>query len=300
MATVLVTGATGYVGGKLVPRLLARGIQVRVLVRNPSSIAEREWFQKIDVVTGDASRARVVQEALRDVDIAYYLIHSMTGHGAFARADRELAENFAMSASRLSHVIYLGGLLPEHADVSRHLASRAEVGDILRQHCRVTEFRAGPIIGIGSASYDMVRYLTRRLPVMITPKWVSNPVQPISITDVLAYLVDVIDKPPLGIVDIGGDVLTFKDMMRQYAQVAGLRRLIIPVPVLAPTLAALWVGLVTPIPNSLAVPLIQGVVHPVVADTREAERHFSHIRPMCYKDAVRQAIRERETGVSHD
>ena len=287
---VLVTGATGYVGGMLVPRLLERGHQVRVLVRNPERLAAAAWRDRVEMVVGDARDTDTVRTAMDRVEAAYYLIHSMTGQERFADTDRQMARTFAAAAGRDAHVIYLGGLLPPDPDVSRHLASRAEVGDILRASCRVTEFRAGPVIGVGSASFDMVRYLTQRLPVMITPRWVSNPVQPIGVENVIHYLLDVLNHEPLGVVDIGADVLTFKDMMLQYAEVMGLRRWILPVPVLAPTLAALWVGLVTPIPNSLAVPLIQGIVHPVVADTVRAETLFPDIRPLPYREAVMQAV----------
>lgn len=296
MTVVLVTGATGYVGRKLVPLLLDRELRVRVLVRNPERLAVLDWFNRVEVVCGDAAEQETLRRALSGVDAAYYLIHSMTGNRAYAEADRRLANNFVKAAGHGPHVIYLGGLLPHDANVSRHLSSRAEVGGILRSGCRVTEFRAGPIIGKGSASYDMVRYLMRRLPVMITPKWVSNRVQPIAVHDVLAYLIDVLGKDPLGIVDIGGDVLTFKEMMLQYAEMARLKRFIFPVPILAPTLAALWVGLVTPIPNSLAIPLIRGMVHPVVADTRLAEQEFPHVKPVTYREAVRRALLELENG----
>lgn len=294
---VLVTGATGYIGGLLVARLLAKGVSVRVLVRNPDKLKGLSWGDRVTVFQGDIRDEDVVHNALSGTTGACYLVHAMTGSGDFAKQDREAANLFARCLPDGSHVIYLGGLLPDAERVSEHLKSRAEVGEILRGTGRCTEFRAGPVIGQGSASYDMVRYLTNRLPVMVTPRWVSNPVQPIAVDDVMRYLVAALDAGPAGVVDIGADVLTFKDMMVQYARARGLKRIIIPVPVLAPTLAALWVGLVTPIPNSLAVPLIQGIVHPVVGDLSQARTRFPDIRPMTYFEAVKSAMDDSAKGV---
>ena len=186
--------------------------------------------------------------------------------------------------------------MPQGEHVSEHLRSRSEVGEILRSYCPTTEFRAGPVIGSGSASFEMVRYLTERLPVMVAPRWILNEVQPIAIRDVLTYMIAALDRGPLGIVDIGGERLTFKRMMEEYAAVRGLHRVIVPVPVLAPGLAARWVGLVTPIPNTLAVPLVQGVVHPVVADTTKAQREFPEIAPIGYRKAVELAIERVDQG----
>jgi hypothetical protein len=193
-------------------------------------------------------------------------------------------------------VIYLGGLLPEADEVSAHLSSRAEVGSILRKHLATTEFRAGPIIGSGSASFEMLRYLTERLPAMIAPKWVNNEVMPIAVRDILAYLVAALDHEALGVVNVGDKPLTFKEMMLGYAEARGLKRLIVPVPVLAPGLAARWVGLVTPIPNVLAVPLVEGIVQPVVADNALATEIFPVIKPISYQQAVRYALERTEGG----
>jgi uncharacterized protein YbjT (DUF2867 family) len=296
--TVLVTGATGYVGGRLVPRLLAAGATVRVLVRNADRIRGREWADRVGVVTGDVHDEEALRVALDGVDAAYFLIHSMHAVADFAERDRAAAGGFAAAAAAagVSHVVYLGGLLPGGSDVSTHLASRAEVGDILRATVPTTEFRAGPIIGSGSASFEMIRYLTERLPMMIAPRWIRNDVQPIAIRDVLSYLVAALDAGPLGVVDIGADRLSFLETMKVYAEVRGLRRVITPVPVLAPRLAALWVGLVTPIPNRLAVPLIRGIIHPVVADLARARRHFPEIEPLPYRDALRLAFQRVEQG----
>ncbi len=287
---VLVTGATGYVGGRMIPKLIERGHDVRVLVRDPKRIAGRPWADRVEVSHGDVENPATLPAALRDVDVAYYLIHLMAEGRDFVVRDRDAAYNFVAAAKGVGRVIYLGGLLPDSDDVSLHLASRAEVGEILREGLPTLEFRAGPVIGSGSASFEMVRYLTERLPAMIAPRWILNQVQPIAVRDVVSYLLSALDNGEEGVYSIGTEPLSFKEMMEGFAEVRGLRRVIVPVPVLAPRLAALWVGLVTPIPNKLAVPLIEGVVHPVVADTSAARRDFPEIVPIQYKDAVRRAL----------
>jgi uncharacterized protein YbjT (DUF2867 family) len=289
---VLVTGATGYVGGRLVPLLIEEGHDVRVMVRDPARISGRPWAGSVEVVQGDIEKPESLGPAIDGVDTAYYLIHLMGAGGDFALRDRQAAENFVAAGQNLHHVIYLGGLLPEAEHISEHLASRAEVGEILREGLPTTEFRAGPVVGSGSASFEMVRYLTERLPAMIAPRWILNEVQPIAIRDILAYLVAALDREAAGIYNVGTAPLSFRGMMQEFAHVRGLRRLIVPVPVLAPRLAALWVGLVTPIPNRLAVPLIEGVVHPVVADTSRAEMDFPEIRPIDYRAAVARALQQ--------
>jgi uncharacterized protein YbjT (DUF2867 family)/uncharacterized protein YndB with AHSA1/START domain len=212
----------------------------------------------------------------------------------FAERDRTAARNFVRAGAGVPRVVYLGGLLPRGEEVSEHLASRAEVGRILREGLPTVEVRAGPIIGSGSASFEMVRYLTERLPAMVAPRWIRNPVQPIGVRDVLRYLLGVLERGEPGVIEVGADRLTFREMMQVYAAVRGLRRLIVPVPVLAPRLAARWVGLVTPIPNSLAVPLVEGVVHPVVADTRRARELFPEIEPLPYRRTVELALERVE------
>ena len=294
---ILVTGATGYIGGRLIPRLLERGHTVRILVRDPRRAAGRPWFPDVDVAEGDVLNPASLAAALAGIDAAYYLVHSMTAGADFAERDRQAAHHFVDAArgSAVRHVIYLGGLLPAVDSVSQHLSSRAEVGAILRAGAPTTEFRAGPIIGSGSASFEMVRYLTERLPVMVAPKWILNEVQPIAVRDILAYLLAALDKEALGalgVVEVGMAPLTFKAMMETYAAVRGLRRVILPVPVLAPALAARWVGLVTPIPNSLAVPLVEGVVHPLYADLARSQALFPDIQPIAYRRAVELALTE--------
>lgn len=287
---VLVTGATGYIGGRLVPQLLEANYIVRVLVRDEKRVRRRSWSDQVEIAVGDLMEPGTLPDAFRDVDAAFYLVHSMCHGDNFPERDRQLVRNFIDVASHLKHVIYLGGLMPDTAHTSDHLASRAQVGQILRDSLPTTEFRAGPIIGSGSASFEMVRYLTERLPMMITPRWVRNIVQPIAIRDVLSYLITVLEKEPLGIVEIGGNQLTFREMMHQYAHERGLRRIIIPTPVLAPKIAALWVGLVTPVPNCLAVPLVEGVVHPLTADLNKAQQNFPQIEPLSYQHAVQLAL----------
>lgn len=287
----LVTGATGYVGGRLVPRLLEAGHRVRVLVRRERSVAGRPWADRVEVFVGDMVRGELPGAAFDGVEAAYYLVHSMHGGPDFAARDRSAASRFAEAARGVPLTVYLGGLLPSGGvRPSKHLASRAEVGEVLRAHLPTTEFRAGPIIGSGSASFEMVRYLTDRLPVMVAPRWILNQVRPIGIRDILAYLLAALGKPPLGAIDVGVPPLTFKAMMEEYAAERGYRRWILPVPVLAPTLAALWVGLVTPIPNRIAVPLIQGMIQPLVGDSLRARELFPEIEPMPYRQAVAQAM----------
>lgn len=293
----LVTGATGYIGGRLIPRLLRAGHEVRVFVRNPAKLQGREWVDDVEVFEGDLSEPKTLRPALEGADAAYYLVHSMCAADDFEERDRNLAHTFVEVAKGVvPHTIYLGGIVPE-TRASPHLSSRAEVGKILRDGLPATEFRAGPIIGSGSASFEMVRYLTQRLPVMIAPKWIENEVQPVGVRDVLRYLVKVLDHEPLGVVSVGSDSLTFRRMMLEYAAIRDIPRLIIPVPIFAPSLASRWVGLVTPIPNCLAGPLVEGIVDPVVADTSKAREMFPDIEPMSYHDAVELAlvrVRDRE------
>ena len=289
---ILVTGATGYIGGRLIPLLLDRGHSVRVMVRDPARAAGRSWSSQVEVVRGDVEDPATLADAVTGVNAAYYLVHLMGTGGDFVQRDRAAAHNFVAAARDLEHVIYLGGLLPDSVEVSDHLSSRAEVGEILRAGLPATEFRAGPVIGSGSASFEMVRYLTERLPAMIAPKWIRNQVQPIAVRDIVQYLVLALDRGPSGIYNVGTDPLTFKGMMQEFAAVRGLKRLIVPVPVLAPRLAALWVGLVTPISNRLAVPLIEGVTHPVVADTSRVLEDFPEVTPLSYREAVARALHQ--------
>ena len=247
---ILVVGASGYIGGRLVPLLAARGHELILMSRDARPLAAR--FPHATVVAADLLDPSTLPVALEGVDVAYYLAHSMgAGERGFAERDRQAARNFAQAAKRagVSRIVYLGGLGDDSADLSHHLASRHETGAELAAHgVPVTEFRAAVIIGSGSASFEILRHLTERLPIMITPRWVGTRCQPIGIADVLDYLVGALDHPEVtGVVEIGGpDILSYGDMMRTYARLRGLRRLMIPVPVLTPRLSSYWVNLISP------------------------------------------------------
>jgi uncharacterized protein YbjT (DUF2867 family) len=293
---VLVTGATGYVGGRLIPLLLARGHRVRVLVRDPDRLAGRSWLDRVEVTVGDVLDPATLPAALDGVDAAYYLIHSMSSHADFAHRDLRAARGFAEAAAvqGVGRIIYLGGLGKSGGALSEHLRSRHETGVALREAgVPVTEFRASILVGSGSVSFEMIRSLTERLPVMICPRWVYTRTQPIAIDDALAYLVAALDTPESQgqVVEIGGrDVLTYKEMMSTYARLRGLRRFIIPVPVLTPRLSSYWVHLVTPIPSAIAQPLIEGLSVEVIVTDDSAHRLFPQIAPMDYETAVTRAL----------
>ena len=262
----LVTGATGYVGGRLVPRLLDNVFEVRALARTPEKLARVPWRDRIEVVQGDLGDPESLAAAFKNIDVVYYLVHSMGFEKDFAAEERRAAQNVVAAARRagVRRIVYLSGLHPEDAELSTHLGSRTTVGEILiASGIETIVLQAGVVVGSGSASFEMIRHLTDRLPVMTTPKWVHNKIQPIAIRDVLHYLVAAATCPvPASRTwDIGGpDVLEYGDMMQIYAEVAGLRpRRILVLPVLTPRIAALWVGLVTPIPSGLARPLVESL-----------------------------------------
>ena len=273
---VAVTGVTGYVGGRLVPELLAAGYRVRAIARNPDRLRGRPWYDQVELARADASDLDQIRAALAGCDVAFYLIHSLGSGRRFESTDRHTALMFAQAAREngVGRIVYLGGLYPEGEDLSPHLASRTEVGEILlASGVPTTVLRAAVILGSGSASFEMMRYLTERLPAMTVPRWVENRIQPLSIRDVLRYLVGSAAMPPQvnrGF-DIGGpDVLTYREMMQHYAHAAGLRpRIIVGVKVLTPKLSSLWVSLVTPVPSGLARPLVESLVHEVVCDEHD-------------------------------
>ena len=292
---ILVAGATGYIGGLLIPRLLDAGYEVRCLARDPDKLATRSWADQVQIVKGDVLALESLPPAFADVDALFYLVHSMGGPDPdFRRKDLQAASNTALVAheQELRRIIYLGGL-GEPGDLSEHLASRQEVGRVLAERgVAVTEFRAAVIVGSGSISFKMVRYLAHRLPVMITPRWVSTRTQPIAEEDVLRYLVSAPAVPESTglILEIGGrDILTYGDMIKIYGRIQGMRRVLIPVPVLTPRLSSYWVDLVTPIPSSIAHPLIEGMKTEVIVHDGTARRLFP-FRPMGYEEAVRRVL----------
>ncbi|BDZ40751.1 hypothetical protein GCM10025865_00500 [Paraoerskovia sediminicola] len=278
--TVAVTGVTGYVGGRLVPELLAAGYPVRAVARNPARLEARAWHDDVEIVEADATDLDEIREALRGAEVAYYLIHSLGTGKKFEARDRRTALTFARAAREagVRRIVYLGGLYPEGEDLSPHLESRKEVGEILlASGVPTTVLQAAVIIGSGSASFEMMRYLTERLPAMTTPRWVDNRIQPIAVRDVLRYLVGSASMPDdvSRAFDIGGpDVLTYRDMMQRYAEVAGLpRRFIVSVPVLTPRLSSHWVGVVTPVPAGIARPLVESLQHEVVCDENDIRKY---------------------------
>lgn len=270
--TILVTGATGYVGGRLVRELLDEGLQVRVLVRDKAKIIGHSWANEVDVCVGDASSLGDLKRALTNVHTSYYLLHSLNAGAHFAEIENDMAATFAKAAKseNVKQIVYLGGINNDTAQ-SKHLSSRAKVGEVLRASGIPTiELRAGMVLGSGSASFEMLRHLTHRLPIMTTPKWINNRTHPIAVRDVLWYLKKcaTLDSPNSGIYDIGGpDTLTYAELMQEFAKASGLsKRIIISIPVLTPTLASHWIGLVTPLPRSLAKNLVQSLISEVVAD----------------------------------
>jgi uncharacterized protein YbjT (DUF2867 family) len=279
-ATCLVTGVTGYIGGRLVRELLQAGYKVRVFARFPDRLRDMPWINDVEIATGDALVSNEVENAMQNVDVVYYLLHALNKGKDFVDIETKMAETFAHAAKKknVQRIIYLGGIIPEQK-LSAHLESRKITGEILRSSGVPTiELRAGVVIGSGSASFEMLRYLTERLPIMITPKWVQTKIQPIAVRDVLYYLVGA-----AGIVenlnqafDIGGpDVFTYKEMMIHYAKVADLRkRIIIPVPLLTPRLSSLWVNFVTPVPASIARPLVRSLINEVICKDSEIKKYL--------------------------
>jgi uncharacterized protein YbjT (DUF2867 family) len=297
---IAVTGATGYIGGRLVPRLIAEGHEVVCIARNPGKLDGRSWSEDVEAVHADVLEPDTLAPALQGCDIAYYLIHSMGGADSFQDADRIAAHNFAAAAAAagVGRIVYLGGLGDEDDRLSAHLGSRHEVGRALASGpVPVTELRAAVIIGSGSVSFEMLRYLTEVLPAMVTPSWVQTRCQPIAIRDVLLYLVAVLreDAPGHTVYEIGGsETLSYLEMMQAYARVAGLpRRIVVPVPVLSPRLSSLWIGLVTPLPVGVARPLVDSLKNEVIVHDRTAEERFG-IEPTPLDLAIERALESSE------
>ncbi len=293
---ILVTGATGYVGGRLVPRLLEAGYRVRVLVRDPARLQGRSWLNKVEVVSGDALAESTLTEALKDVVVAYYLIHGKQGGKDNADSNLTAARNFANAAHKagIEQIIYLGELVDPTADLSPYLRSRHETGYSLRaSSVPVTEFRAGMIVGSGSALFEMIRYLTEREPLLICPAWFYSLAQPIAIRDVLSYLIAALEtSESIGrLIEIGGPTrLTYAAMLREYAKERHLTRYLIRTPFNAPRLSAYWVHIVTPIHWRLVLPLIEGLRARLIVRDEAARRLFPQIKPIDFHTAVHLAL----------
>ncbi len=296
---ILVTGATGYVGGQLLKALLDAGHRVRCLARRPEALCSQA-AAGAEVVRGDALDAPSLRAALLGVDTAYYLIHAMAATGSFQEKDRAAALLFAKSAREagVHRMVYLGGL-GSSEKLSAHLRSRQEVGEILRTSgVPVIEFRASIVIGAGSLSFEMIRALVERLPVMIAPRWVSVPAQPIAIADLLSYLLAALELPleTSRVFEIGGaDRVSYGGLMREYARQRGLKRLVLPVPLLTPRLSSLWLGLVTPLYVRVGRKLIDSIRHPTVVEDTAALSVFD-IRPRGYREAIAEALRAEHQG----
>ncbi len=301
----LVTGATGYIGSRLTPVLLAEGHQVRTLVRDPDKLAAVPWRDDVEVVRGDLADPESLRRAFEGVDVLYYLVHSMGTASDFADAERTAAGNVAAAAKEMGvrRIVYLGGLHPSDAKLSPHLESRTLVGEtLMASGVETVVLQAGVVVGAGSASFEMIRHLTDRLPVMTTPKWVHNKIQPIAVSDVLHYLAQSATAPfpQTRAWDIGGpDVLRYGDMMQVYADVAGLRpRRILVLPWLTPTIASWWVGLVTPIPPGLARPLVESLHCDAICGEHDID---AIIAPppdglIGYREAVERALAQQARG----
>lgn len=296
VGTILVTGATGYIGGRLVPRLLEAGYRVRCLVRDATRLQGRPWLDQVEVAVGDVLHPLSLPDAMQGISVCYYLVHSMAGGGDFRERDLLAARNFGYAAQRVGvqRIIYLGGLGDPDGALSAHLRSRQQTGEALRESgVPVTEFRAGVIVGSGSLSFEMIRSLTERIPIMICPRWVYTRIQPIAIRNVLDYLTGALQVPGSTgqMIEIGGaDVITYGEMLTYYAEVRGLKRWLLPVPVLTPKLSSYWVHFVTPVPAVIAAPLIEGLRNETIVRNDSARRLFPFIQLLNYKTAVKLAL----------
>jgi uncharacterized protein YbjT (DUF2867 family) len=291
---ILIAGATGYVGSRLSPRLRDAGYKVRCIARNTEKLINRQW-KEIEIVKGDMSDYNSLLDAMEGVDIAYYLVHAMSSHDDFAKKDLRYAQNFAKAAKErgVKRIIYLGGLGNASQELSLHLDSRQQVGrELGSSGIPVTELRASIIIGSGSASFEIIRDLVKKLPVMITPRWVRSLCQPIAISNVLEYLIQVIEKQQTEgkVFEIGGDeVLSYAEMLRQVASVMNKKLYIINVPVLTPKLSAYWLNLVTTVPMSIAFPLVEGLKNDTICNNTDIDHYIKlHKRP--FREAVQRAL----------
>lgn len=297
---ILLTGATGYIGRRLKEKLLEdEKVRLRLFVRNANKIRDK-FKDRVEIVEGNTLDRESVREAIKGIDAAYYLVHSMGAKGDFEQLDRISAQNFldACIDNRVKRIIYLGGLGKKET-ASKHLRSRLETGEILSsqpEHIQTLWFRAGVIIGSGSASFEIIRHLIQKLPVMITPKWVRTKTQPIGIEDVLEYLCQAKNLPTREslIIDIGSDQMSFKEMLLRAAHEMGLKRKLIPVPVLTPWLSSYWLVLMTPVPFPVAQALIQGLKSETLVQNENARKFFPTIQPASYKKSLQKALGEIE------
>ncbi len=293
---ILVTGVTGYVGGRLVPRLLEAGYSVRCLVRDPERLQGHSWINKVEIAQGDVLDSASLVACMRGISVAYYLIHGKQAGRHDAIQDLEAARNFTAAAggAGLKRIIYLGELVDPTADLSPYLRSRHETGYVLRQgSVPVTEFRAGMIIGSGSILFEMIRYLAEREPIFVCPRWFYSLAQPVAIRDVLAYLISALEKPASQgrMIEIGGATrLRYADMLCGYAHERGLKRLLIRTPVYAPRLSAYWVHMVTPIQWNVILPLIEGLNAEIIVRDDLARRLFPQIQPLDFQTALQLAL----------
>ncbi len=293
---ILVTGVTGYVGGRLTPKLLEAGYRVRCLARDPSRLQGRSWLNKVEVVQGDALSIDDLTQAMQGVSVAYYLIHGMQGGKVSAERDLQVARNFARAAeaARIENIVYLGELVDPAANLSPYLRARHETGYLLRYgKVPVTEFRAGMIVGSGSILFEMIRYLTERQPMLICPAWFYSQAQPIAIRDALSYLTSALKTPEsVGrVIEIGGPAhLTYAEMLLEYAKERHLKRWLIPTPFYAPRFSAYWVHLVTPIHWRIVAPLIEGLRENLIVRDDAAKKIFPHIKPIDFRTAAHLAL----------
>lgn len=293
-SNILLTGATGYIGGRLLPKLVGQGYKVRCLARRPEVLQSRN-IENIEIIQGNVLDEDSLIQSMQGVSAAYYLVHSMGSRRRFEREDRFAAEQFVSAAKQanLKRIIYLGGLGDSNQELSTHLKSRQEVGRIFRESgIQTIELRASVVIGSGSLSFEMVRALTERLPILITPRWVYVPTQPIAVNDILSYLIQSLELKIIHskVYEIGGnDIVTYGDLMKEYARQRGLKRWMISVPVLTPYLSSLWLGLVTPIYARIGRKLIDSIRNPTIVNDESARRDFS-IRPVNMQTAIESAL----------
>jgi len=299
---VLVFGASGYVGANLTPRLVERGYRVRAAARNRQALEARVWAD-VEIVAADVLKPETLPDALADIDTAFYLVHSMAAGRDFGKLDREAAANFAQAAERagLRRIVYLGGLTPADAE-SEHLLSRQQTGEKLREGATpVTEIRAGIIVGPGSAAFEVIRDLVNNLPFMTTPSWVRSKSTPIALDNLLEYLIQAaeLEETAGGIYDVAGpEILSYENMMRQFGEIVGRKTLIIPVPLLSPTLSSYWLGLVTAVPSNIARALIGGLKHDILADD-SAIRALIPQHLLNFQESVEAVLKaERENAVA--